>query len=137
VIIGDYFIYSDRPACIEKLIITNNEQNKGLANDLEYKLMMAKVRRQPGGDAPSMISFNRPEEGMRLLYDFVGSNQAKSLLAQQGERSTFLKNVDQAMKDNPLPPFEVIQKYLAPGGGLLTNDETGIHYAVFQLRRKK
>lgn len=135
-IVGDYFIYSDRPACIEQIIITNNAPTKGLANDLEFKLMMGKVRRQPGGDAPSMISFNRPEEGMRLLYDFVGSNQAKSLLAQQGERNSFLKNVDQAMKDNPLPPFAVIQKYLAPGGGLLTNDETGIHYAAFQLRRK-
>ncbi len=135
-IIGDYLLMSGRPACLEHAIITSSDSSKSLSKDLEFKLIMSKIKRQPGGETPGMISFNRPEEGMRMLYDLANGEQAKTFLADRGESNDFFKNVDKAMKDNPLPPFQVISKYLAPGGGLLTNDETGIHYAAFQLRRK-
>lgn len=135
-IVGDYLLFSGRPACLEHAIITNNDPSKSLSKDLEFKLIMSKIKRQPGGESPGMISFNRPEEGMRMLYDLANGEQAKTFLADRSESNDFFKNVDKAMKDNPLPPFQVISKYLAPGGGLLTNDETGIHYAAFQLRRK-
>jgi hypothetical protein len=135
-ILEDYLLITDRPTALEHLIITASDSSKSLAKDLEFKLIMSKVKRQPGGETPGMISFNRPEEGMRLLYELANGEQAKTFLANRSERNDFIKNVDQAMKDNPLPPFAVISKYLAPGGGLLTSDETGIHYAAFQLRRK-
>jgi hypothetical protein len=121
---------------LEHIIIAHGNGSAPLAKDLEFKLSMSKIKRQPGGETPGMISFNRPEEGMRLLYDIANGEQAKTFLAGQAENNDFFKNVDKAMKDNPLPPFALIAKYLAPGGGLLTNDETGIHYAAFQLRRK-
>jgi hypothetical protein len=35
-----------------------------------------------------------------------------------------------------LPPFEVLQRYLAPGGTVVVDDETGLHYTDFSLRRK-
>lgn len=135
-IVEDYLLLCDRPAGLERAIVSNSDATKSLASDLEFKLIMSRIKRQPGGDSPGMISFNRPEEGMRMLYDLAGGEQAKTFLADRAERNDFFKNVDQAMKDNPLPPFQVIAKYLAPGGGLLTSDETGIHYAAFQLRRK-
>lgn len=135
-IIDDYLLLSDRTTCLEHIIIAHGNGSAPLAKDLEFKLIMSKIKRQPGGETPGMISFNRPEEGMRLLYDIANGEQAKTFLAGRAENNDFFKNVDKAMKDNPLPPFALIAKYLAPGGGLLTNDETGIHYAAFQLRRK-
>jgi hypothetical protein len=134
--LGDYLVYCDRISGMEHAIKTMNDPSKSLAKDLEFKLIMGKIKRQPGGDTPGMITFSRPEEAMRLLYELAQGEQAKTLLAGQAERNDFFKNVDKAMKDHPLPPFSVIQKFLAPGGGLLTSDETGIHYAAFQLRRK-
>jgi hypothetical protein len=135
-IIDDYLMISDRTGGLERAIITANDPSKSLSKDLEFKLMMNKIKRQPGGDAPGMISFSRPEEGMKMLYELASGEQAKRFLANRSEGNEFFKNVDKAMKDNPLPPFAVLAKYLAPGGGLLTSDETGIHYAAFQLRRK-
>jgi hypothetical protein len=41
-----------------------------------------------------------------------------------------------ALEANPLPPFSEIAKYLAPGGGMLVSDETGLHYTAFALRRE-
>jgi hypothetical protein len=40
-----------------------------------------------------------------------------------------------ALDKHPLPPFEVIKKYLAPTGGVMINEPTGFHYTGFGLRR--
>lgn len=38
------------------------------------------------------------------------------------------------MKEEPLP--SAIEQYLAPQGGFMIDDKTGIHYTTFSLRRK-
>jgi hypothetical protein len=40
-----------------------------------------------------------------------------------------------ALKDKSAAPFATLQKYLAPGGAVLTEDETGFDYTSFVLRR--
>ena len=82
------------------------------------------------------ITFNRPEEGMRFLYDLATGDEARGALSSRAGDNNFLQSVDSALKENPLPPFAVLSKYLAPGGGLVTNDETGFHYLGFTLKRK-
>ena len=48
-----------------------------------------------------------------------------------------LEHASKILKDNPLPAFSVLAKYFAPGGGMMVNDETGIHYMTFTLKRKQ
>ncbi|MEE3220962.1 MAG: hypothetical protein VX257_11885, partial [Planctomycetota bacterium] len=55
-------------------------------------------------------------------------------LAEQSDNPA-VRAVNEALTDNPLPAFSVISRYLAPGGGILTNEETGVHYVNFVLRR--
>ena len=50
--------------------------------------------------------------------------------------SVYILNYLFKMGPDPLPPFPVLAQYLAPGGGMLTSDETGIHYTGFVLKRK-
>ena len=83
-----------------------------------------------------MVQFSRPEEGLRFWYDLATSDNAKRRLASGAENNRYLQQVDQALKDSPLPPFAVLAKYMAPGGGMMVNDETGVHYSSFTLRRK-
>ncbi len=83
-----------------------------------------------------MISFNRPEEGMRMLYGLVASEQTREGLRRGGENNQFLKSLGKSLDDNPLPPFAVLRQYLAPGGAMVVDDETGIHYMAFSLNRK-
>jgi hypothetical protein len=135
-IVGDYLLFSDHPGALEHCIATSGDSSRSLAEDLEYKLIASKIKRQPGGSAPGMISFNRPEEGMRMLYDLAQAENTRQFLSSRAEESPFIKNVNKAMSDNPLPPFSVIAQYLAPGGGFLSSDETGFHYATFQMKRK-
>jgi len=135
-LLGDYILFTDSREALQKVILTGSEPGKSLANELDFKLIASKIKRQNGGEFPAMLQFARPEEGLRFLYDLATADDTKRRLSQQADNNNFFKGVDKAMKDNPLPSFAVIAKYLAPGGGMITSDETGIHYSTFTLRRK-
>jgi hypothetical protein len=134
-IVDDYLVIADRPSFIEKIVATKAGA-ASLTSDLEYKLIASKIRRQPGGDFPSMVTFNRPESAMRFVYDLATSENTREQLSQRAADNDFMSGLDRVMRDNPLPPFATIQQYLAPGGGMITDDETGIHYMGFALRRE-
>jgi hypothetical protein len=70
------------------------------------------------------------------MYDIAAADTTRDRLASQSENNKFFRGLEKTMKDNPLPPFSVLAKYLAPGGGMVTSDETGFHWTTFTLRRK-
>ena len=135
-IIGDYLVGSDSSAALDQAIITSTDPTRRLSAELDYKLIASKIKRQVGGDAPGMIQFNRPEEGMRFWYDMALAEDTQRRLERGAENNPVFRSLDKALKDNPLPPFSVLAKYFAPGGGMMVNDETGIHFMSFTLRRK-
>jgi len=135
-IVGDYLLITDRPGMMEKAIVTTQSPDKSLSENLEYKVIVGRIRRQLDGRKPGLVQFNRPEEGMRNLYEMLGNEENRKRLEESGSDNAFLKNVAQALKDNPLPPFAVISQYLAPGGAVIINDDTGFHYIGFSLKRK-
>ncbi len=135
-IIGDYLVATDSTKALQHCITVTSDASRGLASDLEYKLIAAKIKRQVGGDAPGMVQFTRPEEALRFGYELIRAENTQKGLESAAENNGFLKNVNQALKDNPLPAFSVLAKYFAPGGGMMVNDETGYHYMSFTLKRK-
>jgi len=136
-ILGDYLIITDRSSVYEKVIATSRSSKSSLADELEFKLIASKIARQCGGTKPAMVSFNRPEEGMRFLYDLATAEQTRAQLRRRAERDQFFGSVQAALEKNPLPPFAVLQQYLAPGGAMVLDDDSGIHYTGFTLRRKQ
>jgi len=135
-IVGDYLMVTNQASLLEKVIATSAGGSNSLAKELDFKLIASKIKRQAGGATPALVSFNRPEEIMAMLYELAVAENTRTRLASAGENNPFLRSVDQALKENPLPPFAVIRQYLAPGGAMLVDDETGIHYTAFALRRK-
>ncbi|MFN0020539.1 MAG: hypothetical protein ACKVP0_19955 [Pirellulaceae bacterium] len=136
-IIGDYVIFTDSTKGLHHCITTTSDATQGLASDLEYKLIAGKIKRQVGGDAPGMVQFSKPEEALRFVYELIRAENTQKGLESASENNDFLKGVNKALKDNPLPAFSVLAKYFAPGGGMIVNDETGYHYMTFTLKRKQ
>lgn len=134
-IVQNYLIIADRPSTYEKVLTQAETPRETLADALDFKLIAAKIARTASGNQPVLIGFNRPEEGMRWLYDLVQSERTQQRLRQVAQENPFWKNVQTALEKNPLPPFEVLQQYLAPGGVMILDDETGLHYTAFTLRR--
>ena len=80
-------------------------------------------------DSPDEIPY-------RWLYELAAPKQTRETLGQQAENSRLFKALDTALKENPLPPFAVLRRYLAPGGAVVVDDQTGLHYMAFTLRRE-
>ena len=135
-IIDNYLMISDRVKLLEKVIRDKEDSSNTLAKALDFKLIASKISRKAGDAKPGMISFNRPEEGLRMWYDLATNEKNRDKLKNQGENNLFFRVLSESLEQNPLPPFAVIAKYLAPGGGLLTNDDTGFHWTSFTLRRE-
>jgi hypothetical protein len=135
-IVGDYLIVTDRPSSIEKVVVTKGDVANSLARQLDYKLIASKIRRQLGGKKAGMLLFDRPEENLRMWYEMATAEENRKSMTEQAAENQFFKALDSALTENPLPPFAVISQYLAPSGGVMTNDESGFHYMGFTLKRK-
>jgi hypothetical protein len=135
-IINDYVVFTDSMKAFQEAVTANTNPDRSLSTSLDFKIIANKVGRQPGGDAPGALTFERPEEGLRFWYEMANAENTRKRLADQANRNPFFNSVQQALKDHPLPPFEVISEYMAPGGGMLVSDPTGIHYMTFGLKRK-
>jgi hypothetical protein len=136
-IIDDYLLLTDSSKLLQQAIVTKSDASQSLANELDFKIIASKIQRQLGENQAGMIAFNRPEEAMRQIYDMATSQTMRGALKGQADNNPLFKTLDTALTDNPLPPFSVLAQYLAPGGALLTSDETGFHYMAFSLRREK
>ncbi len=134
-LLGNYVILADRAGAIEHAIKTSRDDSLSLATSLDFKLIAAKAERQSGGTAPAMLNFNRPEEGLRFVYDLATTDDNRANLRRRAENNQFFGTLNKALEDNPLPSFEHLRDYLAPGGAVLIDEPTGLHYVSFTLRR--
>jgi len=135
-ILGDYFIFTDHASLFEKVITTGDTPADSLGAALDYRLVASKIVRRTGGKKPALLGFQRPDETMRFLYELAVADRTRERLRGLSEGNPFFKTLNSALEAHPLPPFEVIQRYFAPGGSALIDDETGLHYTAFELRRK-
>jgi len=135
-IVGDYLILCNKGEFIEQAILANQDQISRLADELDFKLIANRIQRQPGASEACVISFDRPDEGLRYAYDLLHSDEVREGIAGLAEENPFFETLNQNLSENRIPPFEVMAKYLAPGGTAVTNEESGFHFVAFTLRRQ-
>ena len=134
-IVNDYLLGSDSVKLMYQAI-SAKDAAQPLAEELDYKLIASKIGRRLGEQKASMVSFTRPEEGMRNMYEMVNSASVRNQIGSQAANNPVFRALNDALTKNPLPPFSVLAQYLSPAGSMITNDDTGIHYTGFALRRE-
>ena len=133
-IIDNYLIFSDSEDFFRKAIETIEEQDEQLANDPDFIKTQKQIRKHLHGKKAGMITYNRPEEGLRLMHDMVNSKNVRDVLKEGSENSEFARRMREVLTDNELPEFEHFLQYIAPVGGVMVNDESGFHYMGFALK---
>lgn len=136
-ILDEYLLFANRPEMFQKAIAMRDNPLDGLAESLEFKLVASRIARQTRGVKPALIRFDRPEEGMRFLYQLAQSERGREQLRRQGERGDAVaRTLLQALQDHPLPPFSALERYFAPAGAMLVDEPTGLHFTAFVLARR-
>lgn len=132
-LVDDYLLLSNRPEYIERAITARSDSTRSLAGELDFKLMASKIRRQPRGRSPGMFSFQRPEEGLRMLYELATAESTRAGMASSDNE--FLSRLNGHLNEKPLPPFSKLKDYFAPQASIMTMDDDGFHYTSIGLRR--
>ena len=133
-IVGDYLLLTDSEDFLKEAIRATKDDDKSLAQDPDYAKVIRQIRKQLDGKEPGLITYNRPEQSFRMFYDLAQSDNVREVLSSRGEQVPFLKSLGETLADNKLPEFEHFLKYMAPAGGMLVNDESGMHYMAFSLK---
>lgn len=85
--------------------------------------------------ASSTLSYARPEEQARLAYDMIKSGQLAQALQQATAGMENVPDFDKVIDPKLMPEFEVVQKYLAPGGGFGVMIPEGALFTRFTVKK--
>ena len=90
----------------------------------------------------SGISFYRPDESVRLIYDFIKSGQYEKAVQQmlganaRAPRPQQVPQFGKVIPNEKLPDFSALAKYLSPGGSYSVMDDDGFTMTGFTLKRQ-
>ncbi len=135
-VVGDYLLASDSIESIEQAISTFSSGDDLLSDAIEYKIIRDRIKVQLKDKETSIMQYQRPEESLRLFYDLASDPANIDRLKSVSENNPFFGALVSALEGRSLPPFEVIAKYLAPSGAFMVEEEDGLHYTSFSVRRE-
>ena len=134
--LDDYLVVSDSRYMMRQVADCAAGVTPPLHQSLDYQLISDRIAAQLQDKECSGITFGRPEESLQLFYELARDGKNRERLKQLAEGNPFFAALSSALDKHELPPFSVISKYLAPSGGFLVEEETGLHYMSFSLRRE-
>lgn len=134
--VGNELLASDSVQSIEQAITTFSSGEDLLSDAIEYKLIRDRIKVQLKDKETSIMSYQRPEESLRLFYDLASDSANIERLKSVSANNPFFGALVSALDGRSLPPFEVISKYLAPSGAFVVEEEDGLHYTTFSMRRE-
>lgn len=131
----DYLLIADSKYMMTQIAECITGTNPKLLDSVEYQLISERISAQLQEQECAAITYSRPEESLQLFYELARDKSNRERLRQISDNNGFFKALLAALEKHELPPFSVISKYLAPSGGFLVEEETGMHYMSFSLRR--
>ena len=132
----DYLIISDSRYMMRQLADALNDSSNQLRESLEYQLINDRIKAQVQDKQPSGISFARPEESLQLFYELARDSKNREALKRFSANNPVFTALNEALEKHELPPFSVISKYLVPSGGYFVEEEFGLHYTTFSIKRE-
>lgn len=134
--VDDYLIVADSKFMMGQISDCLSGSTARLSEALDFQLISDRITAQLQNKECSTLSYSRPEESLQLFYELARDPKNRERLRQASDSNGFFKALLAGLDKRELPPFSVIAKYLAPAGGFLVDDETGLHYMSFSLRRE-
>ena len=134
--VDDYLIIADSKYMMRQVSDCLSGSSAKLSQALDFELISDRITAQLQNKECSTLTYSRPEESLQLFYELARDPKNRDRLRQVADSNGFFKALLAGLDKRELPPFSVIAKYLAPAGGFLVDDDTGLHYMSFSLRRE-
>ena len=111
--------------------------NSNLEENAGFQALVKEIPERVSG-----MSFVRPDESARLLYDLVKSGQYEKAVQQmfganaRGPRPQQMPQIGKVIPNEKLPEFSSIAKYLSLSGSYSLMDDEGFTMTGFTLKRE-
>jgi hypothetical protein len=105
-----------------------------LVDSSDYARTSTIIGRETVGITPVLFSLRRPEVALRHWYGVLTSEETRTLIDENKADNPVLSALADVMDEHKLPPFDVLARYMAPGGGILYDTDSGYHVISFDLR---
>lgn len=147
-ILGDWLMLTRGKTSAEDLIATHRDLQPSLATKLSYEQVAGELSGMLGGEEPFAMSYVRPEESVRLAYQWVLA-QAKPFRTggkrtggkpigdgngRDDDETSWPDRFRAAAANHELPTFDELKKYFAPSGSFMYDEPGGVHFAAYTLR---
>jgi hypothetical protein len=132
---GNFFIGTSTQR-FEECIAARDGTAERMVDSADYVRTSAVIGRETTGTTPVLFSLSRPAETMRQWYGALTSEKMRELINEKKEDNEYMAALAEIMDKHQLPPFEVLLPYLAPGGGVLYDTDSGYHGISFSLRNQ-
>ena len=119
---------------VRRAIDTDQGDLESLATSEEYLKVAAIMSRLLKSDMPSGMTYSKPVETFRWMFELAKSEDTKNFVAGQAENNKYVGGIKRVLDNNPLPEFEKLEHYFQPQGGFMTSDDTGLHFLIFQMK---
>ncbi len=134
--VDDYVLVSDSKYMMTELANCIKSPDDRLSEAIEFQMISDRIKAQLQGKECAAVTYSRPEESLQMFYELARDPGNRERLRGMSEGNGFFQALLAALEKHELPEFSVIAKYLAPTGGFLVEEETGLHYTAFGLRRE-
>jgi hypothetical protein len=123
----DTLFVTTEPTLLEQLL---RGGSKSLADSSDYQ---AVAKQFPA--TASTLSYQRPEQSARAVYDMFKSGQLQKQIEQQARAAGNDEAIPQLIDPEKVPDFSVFAKYLTDGGGYTVTDSEGVSFTQFTLKK--
>jgi hypothetical protein len=133
-IMDGYFFIGTSTKRIEECVAARDGTVPRLVDSIDYARTSAVIGREVRGVTPVMFTMGRFEETLRQWYDLLTSDKAQTYIEENREKNKWLAALADAMKENKLPPFDVLLQYAVVNGSIIYDTDNGYHGITFALR---
>lgn len=134
-IVDDCLVVTQSTPILKQMIEARDGQRPRLADSIQYRLVMSRLKRLTRGEPFSGVAYQDSEPMFRHFYGLATAEDSVERLDGLAERVTFFKYVREVIDGVELPPIETILKYNAPGGLVMIDTPTGWHVIGFGFKR--
>ncbi len=134
-VLGDSLVLSQSSNVLQQIIEAHEGVRPRLADSLQYRLIVSRLKRMTGGQPLSAVAYTDPETMFRHLHRLATDPESFERLAPVAERVAFFRYVRDVVENAEFPALDTFLKYSSPSGSAMVDTPTGWSMIGFSYRR--
>ncbi len=131
-VIDDFLVFADDRELLSDLLA---DRRRGSLREREtYRTVRSAMKNDLGLERTSYALWVDAAAEWRQRFALLSSPDVMARMRERAQSQPWAMAAMQSLNDHPLPPFDAIERYFAPSGAAMTNEESGFHLTAFSLK---